>query len=150
MIFDRPYRLAAALFLIAVLGYGIGKAVHAVMTRSLVNRDERLSKARHDFDLSSIELLNAVSRLITVTGIFCVILPFAEAALLIAEAIDFNLYCNKILRIKPLPSSPVKRMLMEFGREKRELQQSFLTIESTRHKYTEEYKQLTADFYLDF
>lgn len=118
--------------------------------QSLVNKDERLSKARHDFDLSSIELLRAVNRLITNSGIFCVILPYAEAALLIAEATDYNLYCNKILRIKPLPSSTVKRMLMEFGREKRELLQSFLTIETTRHEYTEEYKELTAEFYLEF
>ena len=91
-----------------------------------------------------------MERLITVNGKFCLVLPYAEAALFIAEAADFELYCNKILRIKPMPSAPVKRMLMEFGREKRELQQSFLTIETARHEYTDEYKKLTADFYIDF
>ena len=118
--------------------------------KSLVNRDERLSRARHDHDLPSFNLLRAVERLITVNGKFCLVLPYAEAALFIAEAADFELYCNKILRIKPMPSAPVKRMLMEFGREKRELQQSFLTIETARHEYTDEYKKLTADFYIDF
>ena len=65
-------------------------------------------------------------------------------------SLPLKLYYNKILRVKPMPSAPVKRMLMEFGREKRELQQSFLTIETARHEYTDEYKKLTADFYLDF
>ncbi len=118
--------------------------------KSLANRDERLSRARHDHDLPSFNLLRAVERLITVNGKFCLVLPYAEAALFIAEAANFELYCNKILRVKPMPSAPVKRMLMEFGREKRELQQSFLTIETARHEYTDEYKKLTADFYLDF
>jgi tRNA1Val (adenine37-N6)-methyltransferase len=117
---------------------------------SLVNKDERISGARHNLNLSYGELLEAAERLIADSGIFSLVLPYAEAALFIAEAADYELYCNKILRVKPLPSAPVKRMLMEFGKEKRELQQSFLTIETARHDYTYEYKKLTADFYLDF
>jgi len=117
---------------------------------SLVNKDERVTEARHDKNLTSRELLDAVNRLITVNGILCLVLPYAEAALFIAEATDYGLYCNKMLRVKPQPSAPVKRMLMEFGKEKRELEQSFLTIEKTRHEYTDEYKKLTADYYLNF
>ena len=117
---------------------------------SLVNKDKRVTEARHDKNLTSRELLDAVNRLITVNGILCLVLPYAEAALFIAEATDYGLYCNKMLRVKPQPSAPVKRMLMEFGKEKRELEQSFLTIEKTRHEYTDEYKKLTADYYLNF
>lgn len=117
---------------------------------SLVNKDERVTGARHDKNLTSRELLDAVNRLITADGILCLVLPYAEAALFIAEATDYGLYCNKILRVKPQPSAPVKRMLMEFGKEKRELEQSFLTIEKARHEYTDEYKKLTADYYLNF
>ncbi|MBN1388352.1 MAG: methyltransferase [Bacteroidales bacterium] len=117
---------------------------------SLANKDERVTGTRHDKNMSSGELLKAVERLIGAGGILCLVLPYAEAALFIAEAADYELYCNKMLRIKPLPSAPVKRMLMEFGKEKRELQQSFLTIETARHEYTDEYRKLTADFYLGF
>ena len=117
---------------------------------SMVNKDERVSGARHDENLTSCELLDAVDKLIMDNGLLCLVLPYAEAALFIAEASDYDLYCNRILRVKPRPSSPVKRMLMEFGKEKRELQQSFLTIETARHEYTDEYKKLTADYYLDF
>lgn len=118
---------------------------------SLHNKDERLSRSRHDCDLSSRELLEVARRLMSTGGTFCLVLPYAESALFIAEAADFGLYCNRILKVKPLPSSPVKRVLMEFGRKKKELHQSFLTIEKgERHEYTAAYRKLTAAYYLYF
>jgi tRNA1Val (adenine37-N6)-methyltransferase len=118
--------------------------------QSLANRDERLARARHDYDLSGTDLLKAVQRLIAPGGTFCLIMPYTEAAVFIAEATDYDLYCNKILKVKPLPSAPVKRLLMEFGTHKKELRQSFLTVETARHKYTDEYKKCTAGYYPDF
>ncbi|MDZ7737926.1 MAG: methyltransferase [Bacteroidales bacterium] len=118
---------------------------------SLHNKDERLSRTRHDCDLSSQELLEGAGRLMSAGGTFCLVLPYAESALFIAEAADFGLYCNRILKVKPLPSSPVKRVLMEFGRKKKELHQAFLTIEKgERHEYTAAYRKLTAAYYLYF
>ncbi len=118
---------------------------------SLCSRDERVSRARHDSDLNSTDLIRSVNRLTGPHGRFCLILPYAEAAMFIAEASGYGLYCNKVLKIKPVPSSPVKRMLMEFGKEKEEFRQSFITIEKgRRHEYTESYKRLTGDFYPAF
>ncbi len=118
---------------------------------SLHNKDERLSRTRHDYDLSSHQLLEGAGRLLSTGGTFCLVLPYAESALFIAEASDFGLYCNRILKVKPLPSSPVKRVLMEFGRKKKELHQAFLTIEKgERHEYTAAYRKMTADYYLYF
>ena len=118
--------------------------------QSLTGKDQRRARARHDYDLSGAELVKGVSRLLEPGGKFCLILPYAEAAIFIAEAAESGLFCNKILRVKPLPSSPVKRMLMEFAADKGGLKQSFLTIERERHRYTDEYKELTADYYLYF
>ncbi|MGM0667700.1 MAG: tRNA1(Val) (adenine(37)-N6)-methyltransferase [Bacteroidota bacterium] len=117
---------------------------------SLTGRDQRRAKARHDYDLSGAELVKAVISLLAPRGKFCLILPYAEAAIFITEAAEAGLFCNKILKVKPLPSAPVKRMLMEFAAGKSELQQSFLTIERERHRYTDEYKKLAADYYLNF
>lgn len=118
---------------------------------SLHNKDERLSRARHDHELSAGDLLQAVGRLMAPGGLFSLVLPYAESALFIAEASDHGLYCNRILKVKPVSTSPVKRVLMEFGRKKKELQQSFLTIEKNkRHEYTASYMKLTADYYLYF
>lgn len=119
--------------------------------RSLHNKDERLSRTRHDYGLSPQSLLEGAGRLMSTGGIFCLVLPYAESALFIAEASDYGLYCNRMLKVKPLPSSPVKRVLMEFGREKKELHQSFITIEKgERHEYTDAYRKLTAGYYLYF
>ena len=118
--------------------------------QSLTGKDQRRARARHDYDLSGAELVKGVSRLLAPGGKFCLILPYAEAAIFIAEAAESGLFCNKIIRVKPLPSSPVKRMLMEFAADKGGLNQSFLTIERERHRYTDEYKELTADYYLYF
>jgi len=118
--------------------------------QSLTGSDQRLSRARHDYDLTGKELLRGVSSLLAPGGKFCLILPYAEAAIFIAEAAEEGLFCNKILKVKPLPSAPVKRMLMEFADSKSELQQSFLTIEKKRHRYSDDYIKLTADYYLNF
>ncbi|MGM0667784.1 MAG: tRNA1(Val) (adenine(37)-N6)-methyltransferase [Bacteroidota bacterium] len=118
--------------------------------QSLTGSDQRRANARHDYNLSGAELVRGVCRLLAPAGKFCLILPYAEAAIFIAEAAETGLFCNKILKVKPMPSSPVKRMLMEFAAVKSELQQSFLTIERERHRYTDEYKKLTADYYLYF
>ncbi|HCC71280.1 MAG TPA: tRNA (adenine-N(6)-)-methyltransferase [Bacteroidales bacterium] len=120
-------------------------------SNSLKNKDERLGRARHDINLNPRDLLKAVERLLSGEGTFCLVLPYTGAALFIADASEFGLYCNKMLKVKPLPSSPVKRILMEFSRVKKEMHQSFLTIESgKRHQYTVAYKKLTSAYYLNF
>jgi len=134
-----------------VAGYDLIISNPPFFRDSLHNTDERLSRARHDHELSSGDLLQAVDRLMAPEGLFSLVLPYAESALFIAEASDYGLYCNRILKVKPVNTSPVKRMLMEFGRKKKELQQSFLTIENNkRHDYTASYRKLTADYYLYF
>lgn len=118
---------------------------------SLENPDERLSRARHTSDFKYNDLLQSVAGLMSEKGRFALVLPFAEANLFIAEAVVYGLYCNRMLKIKSLPSKPVKRLLMEFEREKTELKSSFLVIEkANRHEYSENYIALTRDFYLNF
>jgi len=90
-------------------------------------------------------------KLLNADGQMRLVLPYTEAALFIADASEYGLYCNRVLKVKPLPSSGVKRMLMEFGKEKKQLHQSFLVLETgKRHEYSADYKKLTADYYLAF
>lgn len=118
---------------------------------SMKNPDERKSAARHDVTLTHKELLEGVSALIEENGLFQVIMPFAEGNLLVAEAADYDLYCNSVLKIKPLPSSEIKRLVLTFGRSKQKLAERFLTIErKSRYEFTEDYMNLTKDFYLRF
>jgi len=120
-------------------------------TGSLPNPDQVKAVARHTILMKNEELLSGVSRLMAEGGRFQVIMPYVEGNILIAEAQSFGLYCINILKIKPLPTSEVRRMILTFTREKSKPHESFLTIEhGKRHEFTEEYKHLTKDFYLRF
>lgn len=118
---------------------------------SLPNPDSRLSGARHNHNLLSSELLTAVRGLLSESGRFSLVLPYAEANLFIAEASGYGFYCSRLLNVKPLPGKPVKRILMEFVQARVPCSSGFLIIEKgERHDYTQEYRSLTRDFYLDF
>lgn len=120
-------------------------------TDSLKNPDDRRASARHNVLLNNDELLRGVSRLMEEEGRLQVIMPYAEGNVLIAEAQAYGLYCCDILKIKPLPSSEISRMILTFSRHRRKASEKFLTIEhGKRHEFTEEYKNLTKDFYLKF
>lgn len=118
---------------------------------SLQNPDPVKSATRHTTSLTMVDILNASNTLLAEKGKLVLILPYVEGTLFIAEASSFNLYCNKITRVKTYPAGPVKRLLLEFGTEKEILKENFLTIEQgKRHVYTDDYIDLTKDFYLSF
>jgi len=118
---------------------------------SLKNPDPGKAAARHNFMLGNDELLTGVKRLLSEEGKFQIILPYAEGNVFIAAATGFGLYCNDILKIKPLPASDIRRMILTFITHRQKATEKFLTIEhGNRHEFTEEYINLTKDFYLKF
>jgi tRNA1Val (adenine37-N6)-methyltransferase len=120
-------------------------------TGSLKNPDPGKATARHNDTLKSNELLKGAERLMTEGGRLQVIMPYVEGNIFIAEAQEYGLYCNNILKIKPLPTSEIRRLILTFSRQKQKVSEKFLTIEhGKRHEFTEEYKNLTKDFYLNF
>ena len=120
-------------------------------TDSLPNPDQVKAAARHNILMNNGELLSGVIRLMAEGGRLQVIMPYVEGNILIAEAQGFGLYCVNTLKIKPLPTSEIRRMILTFSREKIKTHESFLTIEhGKRHEFTEEYMALTKEFYLKF
>ena len=118
---------------------------------SVRNPDSRKSGTRHNDTLSHDDLLSGVSQLMGKEGKLQVIMPFVEGNILIAEAAAYGLYINKVLKIKPLPTSDIRRMVMTFSRNRSNPTEKFLTIEhGRRHEFTEEYKNFTREFYLNF
>ena len=93
-------------------------------------------------------LLEGVSKLLSKDGIFTVILPFKEEEVFINIAIRFNLLPKTILHVKGTPSSEIKRSLISFSFYKYNVEIDELIIEWERHNYTEDYINLTKDFYL--
>ncbi|MDO5970123.1 methyltransferase [Flavivirga aquimarina] len=101
-------------------------------------------------------LIESVSKLLSENGNFSTIIPFKEEEKLINLASNFGLFPNRILRVKGSPTSEIKRSLIEFSFLKNGAEQGQnsnikidnLTIEVSRHQYTEDYINLTKDFYL--
>jgi tRNA1Val (adenine37-N6)-methyltransferase len=93
-------------------------------------------------------LIESVSKLLSRDGKFSVIIPYKEEARFIALASKANLFSNRILRVKGNPNSEIKRSLLEFSFYKSEQNTNELIIEMGRHQYTQDYINLTKDFYL--
>lgn len=93
-------------------------------------------------------LLEGVSKLLSETGEFSVIIPFQETATFIALAANFHLFPNKLTQVQGNPGSEIKRSLLAFTRIKTEIAKTHLIIETERHQYTDDYIALTKNFYL--
>lgn len=118
---------------------------------SLKNTDPGKAATRHNVTLDSSALLRGISRLLVSDGRFQVILPWAEGNVFIAEAAGYGFFCYDILKIRPLPTSEVRRIIAGFSRKRQRTKEKFLTIEhGERHNFTEEYSNLTRDFYIKF
>ena len=93
-------------------------------------------------------LLHGTAKLLDDNGKTSFIIPFSEETNFISLAEKMNLYPNRITRVKGSNTSETKRSLLEFSFTKTTIDFSELIIETGRHQYTEDYINLTKDFYL--
>lgn len=93
-------------------------------------------------------LLKSVSKLLSVSGKFCVIIPFKEENNFVELALKEGLFPNVVSHVQGNPNSEIKRSLIEFSFTKSKVYTDILVIETARHQYTEDYINLTKDFYL--
>lgn len=120
------------------------------------SENQQRDLARFNDALPFDHLIESVSKLLSENGIFSVIIPFKEEASFIKIAATFHLFPNRILQVKGNPSSEIKRSLIAFSFRETCAEQSrssvlkkeTLIVETGRHEYTEDYINLTKDFYL--
>ncbi len=119
---------------------------------SLKSNNDNRTKARHTDLLSFEDITTGVKKLLDDKGKFCLILPTKEAAIFKEMAQLKGLYLSKLLRIRTRSDKDTeKRHLMQFEFKETEFSESTLVIESDRAmNYTNEYKELTKDYYLNF
>lgn len=110
--------------------------------------NEQRDLARFNDALPFKHLLESVSKLLSKEGIFSVIIPFKEENTFLDVAASFGLFPNNILHVKGTPKSNIKRSLISFSFHKTTCDMSELIIETSRHQYTQDYIDLTKDFYL--
>ena len=110
--------------------------------------NEARNKARFTSSLSFEQLISGAARILSKSGVFSVIIPYKEELQFIRLAKNENLFLNRVCRVKGNVDSEVKRSLLEFSFKTQDVVEEALTIEISRHTYTEAYIALTKDFYL--
>jgi tRNA1Val (adenine37-N6)-methyltransferase len=117
-------------------------------TEDYITKNSSRNKARFTTSLTFKQLIAGVSKILSKSGFFSTIIPFKEESTFISLAEQHRLYLNKICRVKGNKNSDIKRSLLTFSFYKKEINETNLTIENSRHKYTKEYVELTNSFYL--
>ncbi len=111
--------------------------------------DKARDKARSVDALPFNVLLKSVSVLLSETGQFSLIIPRKEEEKFIQLAENYNLYPLRICRVRGTITSEEKRSMLEFSFNKQTVKKEELTIEISRHHYTDAYLNLVKDFYLN-
>lgn len=94
-------------------------------------------------------LVQCIARLLSPNGIFSVIVPCSSEDHLIELAMKEGLYATRITHTRGTPTSNKKRSLIEFSFNNIQVHYNELILETTRNNYTQEFKSLTKDFYLN-
>lgn len=118
-------------------------------TNSIRSKTESRTIARHNDKLPFEALVEGVSRILNKNGHFSVVLPAGVENEFRFLAANVRLFPSRITRVKPKPSKPISRVLMEFRFEATLKDENELTIETeTHHEYLPEFIELVKDFYL--
>jgi tRNA1Val (adenine37-N6)-methyltransferase len=113
------------------------------------NRERSL--ARHADTLSLNDLFTGSARLLNMGGRLCIIVPAESYGKAVEEAGRAGLHPLSVLYVHPLPGVDPKRVCIEFSRRVQVPVTGNIFVETgQRHTYTEDYRQLTKDFYLAF
>lgn len=106
--------------------------------------------ARMDTSLNFDELCLHTHRLLMPKGKAAFILPMSEWEYFEEMANKHQLFVNHICQVKGSANLNVKRILTVLSKNfSKDIVVDHLTLEIDRHRYTEEYIQITKDFYLN-
>jgi tRNA1Val (adenine37-N6)-methyltransferase len=106
--------------------------------------------ARHTEALNPKDFFKCCAALLKDDGLISTIFP-AESFSIIKKAAEENgLYVVKECAVHPLPGKEPKRIMAEFSKTKPEeiIRKSLVIETGERHQYSEQYIELTKDFYL--
>jgi len=120
-------------------------------TNSFTNPDSERKLARHDDMLSMNELFEGISGMLSNDGRFAIIYPSEMLNVIRRKAAHCNLHLIRLTEVFPTPDKQSNRILAEFSFQEGKVEKNKITIEDRgRHKYSNEYVEMTKDFYLNF
>jgi tRNA1Val (adenine37-N6)-methyltransferase len=120
-------------------------------SRSLKSPFEKRNISRHNDNLSFEELINGAAQLMHPGAGFWLILPVNESRHLINAASEKGFYLHTFIRIFPREGKCHYRNVLHFKKILTSIPiEKDLLIRKSDNTYTDDYKTLTQDFYLDF
>lgn len=115
----------------------------------LKTADPQRNQARHVDSLSLENLVAHSANHLNRSGRLAVIIPSDQEEKFVNVSRQYAMVPHRITRVRGNAQAPVKRCLIEVGKEKAQLLRDELIVERDRHVYTEAYQILTRDFYLN-
>ncbi|PST83420.1 tRNA methyltransferase [Pedobacter yulinensis] len=114
----------------------------------LKNPDLRKQLARHAEAGFFESLFAAISGLLTPDGVFWIIIPARQAAVLIEIAAEAGLFCCRRVRVRSDDSKPVIREILVFGYSATPVSTGDLSIYAAHQVYSAAYRALLGNFLL--
>lgn len=108
--------------------------------------------ARHTVKLPHADLIHAGRKLLKDQGRINLILPYIEGLRFEELAKTYGFYARKITEVFTRPNKSVERLLMSFSKQEGDIEKDSITIQkdsNLRNDWTDEYRMLTQDFYLN-
>ncbi|EIC84397.1 tRNA1(Val) (adenine(37)-N6)-methyltransferase [Serratia sp. M24T3] len=113
-------------------------------------RDEARNAARYTETLTHDALLRCAEQLITAAGTFCVVLPFEIGLAFEQSAQQRAWHTRARIDIRDRPGKPLNRMLLALSKQWREPEHHELALREQLNVYSTEFRELIADFYLNY
>lgn len=106
--------------------------------------------ARQTHLLNHITLLQLTQKLLKPDGICAFSIPFVQESLFTALAKYYQFFPNRILRMKDKATSEITRSFITLSFKAVETLEQLLVLKNLDNSYTEDFKNLTKDFYTVF
>lgn len=112
--------------------------------------DPARRRARHDDELPATDLIGNAAGILAPGGKIHLVVPFRDLKKWETEASFRQLFCIRITQVIPKEGKPPFRALVTFSGKPAPLVKDSLVIHNSDGSYSDEYKNLTKDFYLAF
>lgn len=151
---NTPFQNRLSIYFTSLQAYKTDKKYDLIVsnppffTVNDLNEFDARKQARQEETLTFSDLLKKTVLLLNKDGLASFIIPHDRMLEFCEIAAKNALKVSKTTQIKGNETSPIKRVLLEFSFEEKERKENLLTIEVERHRYTEDYINLTKDFYL--
>ncbi len=119
-------------------------------TSSLKNPDPKRAIARHDIHLSLNSLFHSSLPILNAGGVLALIYPFLSVKNIYQAASENNLFIKNTAAVRSAPGKEPVRIMLELCKKEVVTATEDFTIRNADNTFSEEYRNLTKDFYLAF